>query len=198
MKRNQIKTDASPNFIGNWNIENNDLCSRIIEFFEQNSNLHFRGKVSGGINEKVKKTTDLTIMPKDLKNENYDLFNEYFKHLYECYTDYREQFPFLKTFLKKIDIGPFNIQKYLAGDHFSEFHSERTEIATVHRIFAWMTYLNDVEDGGTTDFDYYKVKVKPECGKTLIWPAEWTHMHRGAVLKSGKKYIITGWLHFKS
>ena len=38
MKRNQIKTDASPNFIGNWNIENNDLCSRIIEFFEQNSN----------------------------------------------------------------------------------------------------------------------------------------------------------------
>ena len=36
----------------------------------------------------------------------------------------------LKTFLKKIDIGPFNIQKYLAGDHFSEFHSERTEIAT--------------------------------------------------------------------
>ena len=69
-------------------------------------------------------------------------------------------------------------------------------MSSIHRIFAWMTYLNDVDDGGTTDFDYYKVKVKPKMGKTLIWPAEWTHAHRGTVLKGGKKYIITGWLHF--
>ncbi len=54
---------------------------------------------------------------------------------------------------------------------------------------------NAEDDGGTTDFDYYKVKVKPETGKTLIWPAEWTHAHRGSVLNGGEKYIITGWLH---
>ena len=35
-----------------------------------------------------------------------------------------------------------------------------------------------------------------EVGKTLIWPAEWTHAHMGDVLKSGTKYIITGWMHF--
>ena len=40
------------------------------------------------------------------------------------------------------------------------------------------------------------IKVKPEKGKTLIWPAEWTHAHTGSILKSGKKYIITGWMHF--
>ena len=57
-----------------------------------------------------------------------------------------------------------------------------------------MTYLNDVEDGGTTDFDYYNLKVKPECGKTLIWPAEWTHMHSGIVANE-TKYIITGWFN---
>ena len=45
-------------------------------------------------------------------------------------------------------------------------------------------------------FDYYGIKVKPEIGKTLIWPAEWTHAHTGEVLKSGTKYIVTGWLHF--
>ena len=59
-----------------------------------------------------------------------------------------------------------------------------------------MSYLNDVDDRGTTDFDYYGLKIKPEKGKTLIWPAEWTHAHTGSILKSGSKYIITGWFNF--
>ena len=59
-----------------------------------------------------------------------------------------------------------------------------------------MTYLNDVQDGGNTYFNHYDLRVKPEIGKTLIWPAEWTHAHSGEVLRSGVKYIITGWMHF--
>ena len=49
-----------------------------------------------------------------------------------------------------------------------------------------------------TQIDSPKVyyKIKPEIGKTLIWPAEWTHAHKGEILKSGIKYIITGWMHF--
>ena len=61
-----------------------------------------------------------------------------------------------------------------------------------------MTYLNDVNDGGATYFSHYDLEVKPIKGLTLIWPAEWTHAHRGNVLKTGLKYIITGWLHFPS
>ena len=98
--------------------------------------------------------------------------------------------------IKTLDIPSFIVQRYLPGEHFSKMHTERSSTSTSHRLFAWMTYLNDVEEGGTTDFDYYKVKIKPETGKTLIWPAEWTHAHTGSVLKGGKKYIITGWLHF--
>ena len=59
-----------------------------------------------------------------------------------------------------------------------------------------MTYLNNDDDSGTTNFEYYDIKVKPEIGKTLIWPAEWTHAHTGSILKSGTKYIITGWIQF--
>ena len=196
MKRLEIKSNEDPNFIGNWNIENNQLCDQIINFFENNSELHIKGTTGGGIDESIKKSTDMTIHPEYLKEKKYSLFNDYFKNLNECFIDYKEQYDFLKIFVKKIHIGPFNIQKYFPGDHFAGLHSERTDMASIHRLFAWMTYLNDVEDGGTTDFEYYKIKVKPETGKTLIWPAEWTHAHKGAVLKSGKKYIITGWLHF--
>jgi hypothetical protein len=59
-----------------------------------------------------------------------------------------------------------------------------------------MTYLNDVEDGGSTYFSHYDLDVQPQRGMTLIWPAEWTHAHSGRILNSGVKYIITGWMHF--
>ena len=199
MKRINFTTNENPHFIGAWNILDNNLCKNIIDFFITNHELQKKGTVGSRIDEKVKKTTDITIYPNSLKNKSHDVFNLYFKHLNECFLDYREQFPYLKSVIKKINIGPFNIQKYQSGDHFSKIHSERTDINFAHRIFAWMTYLNDVDedDGGTTDFDFYKIKIKPECGKTLIWPAEWTHAHSGSMLKRNEKYIITGWMDFK-
>ena len=200
MKKIKLLQEDSPHFIGSWNILNDELCNKIINFFKNNPQLQKRGVTTGNtVNEEVKKTTDITINPNSLKGKDHEIFITYFNQLNECFLDYKEQFPFLKTFIKKIGIGPFNIQKYSPGDHFSRLHSERTSVNTLHRLFAWMTYLNDVkdEDGGTTDFDYYKIRVKPEKGTTLIWPAEWTHAHYGSVLKSGEKFIITGWIDFK-
>ncbi len=196
MKRLEIQNNQNPNFIGNWDIENDELCNQMIEFFEKNPDRQVKGQTAGGVNENVKKCTDITIRPEDLADKKFQIFNTYFENLFQCFNDYKEQYDFLKTFVKKLHIGPFNIQKYYPGDHFNKIHAERTDMSTIHRIFAWMTYLNDVEDGGTTDFDYYKIKVKPKTGKTLIWPAEWTHAHKGSVLNGGEKYIITGWLHF--
>ena len=121
---------------------------------------------------------------------------KYIDELHKCYLDYQEQWPFLKDKINTVDIPTFNIQKYNPGDHFSHIHTERSSLNSLHRVFAWMTYLNDVEDGGNTYFTHYDLKIKPEIGKTLIWPAEWTHAHRGEVLNSGVKYIITGWMHF--
>ncbi len=198
MKKIIIENPKSPNFIGSWNLENDKLCNDIIKFFENNKELQQKGVSGAGFNPKIKKTTDITINPSNLKDPKFSLFNDYFKLLNDCFLEYKKEYSFLESFLKKTHIGHFNVQKYMPGDHFSHLHSERTNIATLHRIFAWMTYLNNVDDGGTTNFDYYGVKVKPKIGQTLIWPSEWTHAHTGSVLNSGTKYIITGWIHFAS
>ena len=132
----------------------------------------------------------------NLKKPKFEILKQYVNELHKCFLDYQNQWPFLKSMLKDIDVGEFNIGEYSPGDHFAVLHSERTSLATLHRLFAWMTYLNDVDDGGQTNFSHYGIKMKPEIGKTLIWPAEWTHAHTGEVLKSGKKYMITGWMHF--
>ena len=198
MKKINVITKESPNFIGCWDLENDKLCNEIIDFFESNQSLQTKGLISGGQNQEIKKTTDISLNPSDLENPKLSFLKGYFDLLNKCFLEYKEHYPFLKEIIKKIHIGHFNIQKYNPGDHFSGAHSERTNLATLHRVFAWMTYLNDVEDGGTTNFNYYKVKIKPKKGKTLIWPSEWTHVHTGDVLNNGTKYIITGWMHFPS
>jgi len=196
MIRQKIESKG-PNFIGCWKIDNEKLFSDMINFFENNPQLHSKGSVSSGNDEAIKKTTDITIHPRDLKKATFSVFNEYFDNLYRCYQDYRDQWPYLKENIKVLDIPGFNIQKYNPGDHFSKIHCERDSTIFMHRVFAWMTYLNDIEsDNGKTHFSHYDVKVQPERGKTLIWPAEWTHAHAGEILKVETKYIITGWLCF--
>ena len=196
MKKININITKQPHFIGCWNLGNNNLCNNIIEFFENSKSKQTKGVFSGGYNPNEKKTTDITINPKDLENPAFDVLKKYIGELYKCYSDYQNEWPFLKSILKNIHIGSFNIQKYSPGDHFAKLHSERTSLSGLHRLFAWMTYLNDVEDGGYTSFNHYGIKIKPEIGKTLIWPSEWTHVHAGEILKSGTKYIVTGWMHF--
>ena len=195
MKRIIVKENQT-NFIGAWNIENDELCKNIISFFQSNTSLQFQGRTAAGKNLQSKNRTDIMIRPSFLKEEKFSILKKYIDELHKCYLDYLEQWPFLKRMASKMDIGPFNIGEYLPGGHFGNVHSERTSINTLHRLFAFMTYLNDVEDGGETKFSHYGVSIKPEAGKTIIWPAEWTHAHSGEILNSGKKYIITGWLHF--
>ena len=65
----------------------------------------------------------------------------------------------------------------------------------MHRVLAFMTYLNTVEEAGT-EFKFQNFKATAKKGKTLIWPTDFTHTHRGVISLSKEKYIITGWLSF--
>ena len=196
MQRIDVPCGQSPSFISAWMLEQPAVCDELIRFFEDHKAEQNSGAMAGGVDAGSKKSMDLSIKPKDIERPDHAVFNGYLKQLHACYADYLAQWPFLATCLKEAEIGTFNVQRYDAGGHFAKVHSERASIATSHRVLVWMTYLNDVEDGGHTHFTHFGLDVKPQRGKTLIWPAEWTHAHRGNVVNSGTKYIITGWMHF--
>ena len=59
-----------------------------------------------------------------------------------------------------------------------------------------MVYLNDIEDGGETEFLYQSRRIKPVTGRAVLWPAGYTHTHRGNPPLKDAKYIITGWVEF--
>jgi predicted 2-oxoglutarate/Fe(II)-dependent dioxygenase YbiX len=86
------------------------------------------------------------------------------------------------------------IQKTEPGQGYHVWHAESMTIESCRRILAWTVYLNDVEEGGETEFLYQHMRVKPKAGTLVIWPASFTHVHRGNPPLSGSKYIITGWI----
>ena len=192
------RQNLTPNFIGSWIMNSPSICDELITYFESNKNKQNIGTTVGGKNTEIKNSVDMKILPKDIKLPGNEVFEKYLHNLFSCYQDYVKEWPFLTTFPDNLQVGSFNMQRYQSGQHFQQVHTERSSLETLHRVFAWMTYLNDVEkeEGGSTFFSHYDLEIQPRKGLTLIWPAEWTHAHKGNLLKTDSKYIITGWMHF--
>ena len=197
MKRIVIDSGFNnPNFIGSWMIEPLTICDGLISYFEFNIAKQKSGISTSGLNLDKKNSIDICVKPKDIILPGNEDFKGYFDQLFECFRNYNDEWTFLKNISPKLEIGSFNLQRYKTGQHFKAIHTERCSLENLHRVFVFMTYLNNVEEGGETYFSHYDLEIKPKKGLTLIWPAEWTHAHRGNVLKKGHKYIITGWINF--
>ena len=61
------------------------------------------------------------------------------------------------------------------------------------RQFVVQVYLNDDFDGGETEFLYQQRIEEVGAGDVLIFPASFTHTHRGNPPLGGTKYIATSW-----
>lgn len=194
MKRIEIqKPNLNPCFIGAWSAPEDSICDEIVSFFDRNKEKQSLGETTNGLNQSAKSRIDISIKPGDICLPGYEIFQDYFDALHCCFKTYIDEWPILQEIAHTLDVGMFNVGRYSNGQHFNRIHCERAQ-GRLQRIFAFMTYLNDVESGGSTYFSHYDLKIQPQKGLTLIWPADWTHAHKGNVVRKGEKYIITGWL----
>ena len=85
------------------------------------------------------------------------------------------------------------ITKYNKGDGHYSWHSDRglmdQKANTSNRFISAILYLNDVREGGETEFWLDGFKVQPRKGRLLLFPSGWTYIHRGIMPISGDKYI---------
>lgn len=155
-------------------------------------------KYKSTLPEEIKKSSQISFYPAMMENpitrmhwQNLasNLVLKLNQYLYESYAP---SYPGL-NYADKLTAGPFNMQKYEPGEGFYAWHSERgSNPQNMNRVLAWMIYLNDVEEGGT-EFQHQNHTESAEAGKLLVWPADWTHSHRGIVSTKETKYILTGW-----
>jgi len=163
-----------------------------------------------GLVQKGKLGTDDGVAVDKTKKDSYDLglvtvpdelteeyrLPDYFSELQKCFAQYYDKYPELKMAGGCNIVESPIIQYYKPGGGFKMMHYERTGWETTTRQLVFMTYLNDVDDGGGTHFKYQDVTTTARKGKTVIWPSDFTHTHAGVVSRTQSKYIITGWLNF--
>ena len=91
------------------------------------------------------------------------------------------------------------IQKTLPTEGYHVWHIEHGKgFDNEPRAFVFSIYLNNVEDGGETEFLHFSKRVKPKTGRIVIWPAAFPYLHRGNPPLSGEKYILTSWMMLRS
>ena len=177
-----------------------DVCNQIITFFENEKNKDV-GRMLGGIDLTYKNTTDFQIPYDNLTwNEiNVILQNELQSQLTNYIKEIKEIFGYniLKTNENEFLVeNCYNIQKYTMNEGFYKYHNDfYIDIDNNnYRKIAYIWYLNDVSEGGETEF-LNSILIKPKRGNILLFPACWTFPHRGIMPVSNDKYIVTGWLY---
>lgn len=179
-------------FLKGWYIDKK-ICDDLIKYFNKNKNAHVQGITSDRLDNNYKQAKNSTELVLSMDDEN---LKKYSFSLANCLTEYKKIYPEVDKIGKWSLTEKVNIQKYKPKEGFLEWHAERCGLKTSTRLLVFMTYLNDIEEGGETEWFFQKLKIKPEKGLTVIWPAEWLYLHRGCAAKKETKYIITGWFSF--
>ena len=118
--------------------------------------------------------------------------NVFMGRFWSCFHEYMAHYSVLKA-AEPYAILNMRLQKTLPGEGYHIWHYENSSRDSLARVTTFMVYLNDVAEGGETEFLYRSMRIKPKVGTLLIWPAGYTHTHRGNPPLSGEKYTITGW-----
>jgi len=118
--------------------------------------------------------------------------NTFWQQIHSIYAD---TFDVLKTHGEYANFA-MKLQRTDVGQGYHIWHCENSTKETCRRVLVWTLYLNDVEEGGETEFLYYPRRIKPKAGTLVIWPTSFTHTHRGNPPLSNTKYIATGTLEF--
>ena len=191
------KTVNITNFIGVYdNYITKEECNKAIKLYEDQNKFNNTVNRIGGENSSILQKQDqqffaaggnLEVWWESLKPMmvNFDLaWNHYLKN---TGGDEAYGVPFHFTCLK--------IQKTLPTEGYHVWHIEHGKgFNNEQRAFVFSIYLNDVEEGGETEFLHFSKRVQPKQGRIVIWPAAFPYLHRGNPPLSGEKYILTSWM----
>jgi len=191
------KTVNINNFIGVYdNYILPQECNKAIQFYEN------QNKFNNTVNRM--RSESASILNKQDQQyfaapDNIDVWWEEFKPMMLNFDmalkHYTQHTGAKEAFYVDLNYTCLKIQKTLPTEGYHTWHVEHQKgYANEARALVFSIYLNDVEDGGETEFLHFSKRVKPKTGRIVIWPASFPYLHRGNPPLSGEKYIITSWM----
>ena len=114
--------------------------------------------------------------------------------LQHCFDRYCNEYDILKDL--PVRATALKLQKTVPGGGYHVWHCEQGVEDGANRVAVYSLYLNTIEEAGETEFLYQKLRLPAKENTMVIWPAGFTHPHRGnAVYGDKSKYILTGWFY---
>lgn len=189
------------NFVGIYdNVYSKEWCDSVIKYFHrmEDSGLTITRKQQRSTDKRTQRDDmQLYVASTLLFHENFDgsFHREFYSKIWnEAYAPYADKYDILAQYGRHDIISP-KIQKTEIGGGYHMWHAENELLNSSHRLLTYTVYLNDVDEGGETELLYYPIRIKPKTGRVVIFPANFTHTHRGNPPISNTKYIITGWIN---
>ena len=174
-----------------------ELCDELVKWFDFCSEKKFTYHNLPFADGKTHPSSrsDESIAIPNVPVSSFSLPNEVVGHIWEviskCFSDYVEKYNLEGM---RLSCHVFKLNKVKEGQGYHVWHYENIgDPVSDRRALAWMTYLKVPEKGGETEFLHQSKRIEPVVGRTLIWPAYFTHLHRGNPPLKGEKYYITGW-----
>jgi hypothetical protein len=166
---------------------NDKVCDDLIEYHKQEKEYKFEGAAGygGTVDYNVKQSVDVNFF----NSSRDERIRSYFSELQKGYNEYCQKFEIAHLPLSTYEVNM--IQYYPPGGGFKVWHWERDR-GNDNRQLVYMTYLNDVPNGGT-EWKNQNVTLEAKKGLSVIWPADFAWVHRGVVSPTHEKYIATGW-----
>ncbi len=166
-----------------------DICGRIIEAFERDPNRQ-ASKTAAGIVEGGRRG-EIVAMTGPEWAELRELVVE---KAIVCLHDYASRFSSIEFILKheETTLSPPIIEKIIPGQGF-DWHIDSGPKGTARRFLSVLTYLQDVNDGGRTEFPLQNKAVQPRQGTMVLFPPYWMFPHRGAPPVREVKYKLTNY-----
>ncbi len=172
-----------------------EYCKKIIDTFEQRAEMQLTEHQTGFKNQDERIFMDMA-NHNNMFHVDANLCKFFYQTIMDTYEHkYRKKYDSLGSVCQHSPKG-MSVQKTRPHQGYHAWHCENADLVTSSRVMAYTLYLNSVEEGGETEFLYQGVKIKPEPGKLAIFPAYYTHPHRGNPIYKGIKYIVSGWYTF--
>lgn len=174
------------------------MCKSIIAKFNADERKS-PGLTGAGYQPKAKRSTDLIISGKEEWKEEDALFFDVLAKNHPTYQTHVDKAMNGESSIQifgtpDVKDSGYQVQKTVPGEEYIWHHDSVTADAYT-RVLTYIWYLNDVPEGGETEF-YDGTLIQPKRGRMVLFPATWTFMHRGRTPASDK-YIVTGWMSHK-
>lgn len=184
-------------FIMVWDdVFSTEMCKQVQEHFEyaKSMGLTYSRQQVENVPSVIKK--DDTYFPMDeqieeLQIANSQIFGQLRNTLQIAVMHYTQEYAGLNGM--QFAFNTFRLQKTPVGGGYHAWHHEKSNNENIYRMLAVILYLNDIDEGGETEFLHQHKRIKAKAGRLAIWPAGFTHTHRGNPPISNEKYIITTW-----